>query len=192
VVSSGRSLTGQQGKLNSCTANAICTVWRYAQARVEPGFTPSRLFIYYNEKIAEGTTNEDSGACISDGCRSLATYGVCSETTWAYNEGGGSVAPPSEAYDEAKKHVIHTPAKIDHSRASILKDSLAQHRPFIVGIAVYAEFMGDEVKETGKVPMPADGSECHGYHAATCVGYDDAKQVWIFRNSWGTEWGDKG
>jgi C1A family cysteine protease len=25
-----------------------------------------------------------------------------------------------------------------------------------------------------------------------CVGYDDAKQVYIIRNSWGAGWGDKG
>jgi C1A family cysteine protease len=182
----------RQGKLNACTANALCTVWRYAQTRVDPGFTPSRLFLYYNERSAEGTTSQDSGACISDGCKSLATYGVCSEQKWAYDENGKSRQPPQEAYDEAKQHVIHTPAQIVHDRSSGLKDSLIQHKPFIVGLAVYPEFMGDEVRKTGIVPMPAPGSECHGYHAAVCVGYDDHKQVWIFRNSWGPEWGDQG
>ena len=30
-------------------------------------FTPSRLFIYYNERVMEGTVREDSGAMIRDG-----------------------------------------------------------------------------------------------------------------------------
>ncbi len=29
-------------------------------------------------------------------------------------------------------------------------------------------------------------------HAVTCVGYNDYKQTFIVRNSWGKEWGDKG
>jgi C1A family cysteine protease len=31
-----------------------------------------------------------------------------------------------------------------------------------------------------------------GGHAVTCVGYNDAKGVWIMKNSWGSRWGDKG
>jgi C1A family cysteine protease len=31
-----------------------------------------------------------------------------------------------------------------------------------------------------------------GGHAVTCVGYNDAKGVWIMKNSWGIGWGDKG
>lgn len=35
-------------------------------------FTPSRLFIYYNERVIEGTVNSDSGAQIRDGIKSMA------------------------------------------------------------------------------------------------------------------------
>jgi C1A family cysteine protease len=31
-----------------------------------------------------------------------------------------------------------------------------------------------------------------GGHAMCCVGYDMEKQMFIVRNSWGTEWGDNG
>ena len=36
------------------------------------------------------------------------------------------------------------------------------------------------------MPMPQDDDEVLGGHAVCCVGYDDAKQVFIVRNSWGT------
>jgi C1A family cysteine protease len=181
-----------QGNLNSCTANAICAIWRYVQARIDKGFSPSRLFVYYNERLVEGTADKDSGAFISDGCRSLTTYGVCSEPTWAYKPEDEPVQPPQHAYDEARRHLIHTPAQISNNNIDDLKDSLTQDKPFVVGIAVYAEFMGDNVKRTGVVPMPGPKSLLHGYHAVTCVGYDDHKQHWIFRNSWGADWGDHG
>ncbi len=38
------------------------------------------------------------------------------------------------------------------------------------------------------VPMPTVNDKFLGGHAVVCVGYDDSKQVWIMRNSWG----DKG
>ena len=40
--------------------------------------------------------------------------------------------------------------------------------------------------------MPATGEKVVGGHAVCCVGYDDSKQLFIVRNSWGTGWGLKG
>jgi C1A family cysteine protease len=37
--------------------------------------------------------------------------------------------------------------------------------------------------------MPKKGESVLGGHAVLCVGYDDAKQMWLVRNSWGTSWG---
>ena len=180
-----------QGHLNSCTANALSQIWRYAQSRVDPGFNPSRLFIYYNERSAEGTASQDSGAYLSDGCRSLKTYGVCSEWTWPYEESNEPVKPPQDAYDEALDHIIHTPCQLS-SNLSTLKDSLAQEKPFVVGISVYEEFLSDHATKYGNVEMPGPGSQHKFNHAVTCVGYDDDAQEWIFRNSWGPDWGCNG
>jgi len=89
-------------------------------------------------------------------------------------------------------HVIHTPAQIANDNIDNLKDSLSQDKPFVVGIALYSEFMGGQTETTGVVPMPGPNSVLQGYHAVTCVGYDDQSAHWIFRNSWGPSWGDKG
>ena len=40
--------------------------------------------------------------------------------------------------------------------------------------------------------MPSKDEKCLGGHAIMAVGYDDDKKVFIIRNSWGVEWGDKG
>jgi C1A family cysteine protease len=40
--------------------------------------------------------------------------------------------------------------------------------------------------------MSAKGEHIIGGHAVLAVGYDDAKQVLIVRNSWGPAWGYQG
>jgi C1A family cysteine protease len=52
--------------------------------------------------------------------------------------------------------------------------------------------MSDEVQKTGHAPMPKPNESVLGGHAVLAVGYDDAQQCFIFRNSWGEGWGMKG
>ena len=47
-------------------------------------FTPSKLFIYYNEREIEGTVNIDCGAQLRDGIKSVNAQGVCKETLYPY------------------------------------------------------------------------------------------------------------
>src|SRR5215211_6988917 len=58
-----------EGQLGSCTANAIGGALEFDQMKQKQRnpFTPSRLFIYYNERDMEGTVDSDSGAQIRDG-----------------------------------------------------------------------------------------------------------------------------
>src|SRR5689334_20903724 len=63
-----------QGQLGSCTANAIANAHLFDQMKqkVAASFLPSRLFIYYNERVVEGTVGSDSGAQIRDGIKTVA------------------------------------------------------------------------------------------------------------------------
>mmetsp|Transcript_40218 Transcript_40218/g.104136 ORF Transcript_40218/g.104136 Transcript_40218/m.104136 type:complete len:146 (+) Transcript_40218:105-542(+) len=68
-----------QGKLGSCTANALGAAFHFDQVKEgKIDFVPSRLFIYYNERSMEGSTDQDAGASIRDGIKSLNQIGVCS------------------------------------------------------------------------------------------------------------------
>jgi C1A family cysteine protease len=116
--------------------------------------------------------------------------GICSERSWPYSPEREPQTPPLEAYNEARRHVLHTPAKIDD--INFLKYSLLENKPFVVGINVFPGFMDDHTRVTGMVPMPRNGVEAIGGHAVLCVGYDDVNGVWICRNSWGSSWGVKG
>src|SRR5260370_27978640 len=68
-----------QGQLGSCTGNAIAGAYQFdeiKQAASNP-FTPSRLFIYYNERVMEGTVASDSGAQIRAGIKSIGKQCGC-------------------------------------------------------------------------------------------------------------------
>jgi C1A family cysteine protease len=62
----------------------------------------------------------------------------------------------------------------------------------VFGFSVYESFMSPDVASTGKVPLPPRGEQLLGGHAVLAVGYDDALQSFIVRNSWGPKWGIKG
>src|SRR3954468_7542711 len=86
-----------QGQLGSCTANAIGAAFEYLQLQQgQPDFPPSRLFVYYNERVIEGRVDEDSGAMIRDGIKSVHRLGVCSEDTWKYDIAQFAERPPDE------------------------------------------------------------------------------------------------
>src|SRR5215467_1929246 len=88
-----------QGDLGSCTANAIAGAMEFDQRKQKAQeFTPSRLFIYYNERVIEGTVSSDSGAMLRDGVKSVATQGACHETLWPYKEGEFARQPPKNCY----------------------------------------------------------------------------------------------
>src|SRR6476661_6289501 len=75
-----------QGQLGSCTANAIGGAIEFDQMKekLPQIFIPSRLFIYYNERVIEGTVNIDAGAMLRDGIKTVAKQGACPEPMWPY------------------------------------------------------------------------------------------------------------
>ncbi len=179
-----------QGQLGSCTANAIGGALEFDQTKQkQTAFTPSRLFIYYNERVIEGTVHSDSGAMLRDGVKAVAKQGACKETpTWPYKIGKFDDKPPKAAYDQAKKHQAIRYLRLTQA-LNQLKGCLASGFPFFFGFAVYESFESQQVASSGHVPMPQTNEALLGGHAVLAVGYDEAKQWFIVRNSWGKGWG---
>lgn len=193
-----------QGQIGSCTANAIAGAFEFGLKKENlPDFVPSRLFIYYNERVMEGTPpSVDSGAYIRDGMKSVATLGVCKETLWTYDDKNNNPAPcptckyakkPTPAcYTEALQHKIKAYQRLNSAVLGTLKGCLASGLPFVFGFTVYESFESQQVAKTGTVPMPKPKEKVMGGHAVAAVGYDDSKGRFIVRNSWGTGWGMSG
>jgi C1A family cysteine protease len=182
-----------QGQLGSCTANALAAAFQFDERKqkVKNRFTPSRLFIYYNERAIEGTVAADSGAMLRDGIKTLVHEGVCPEQEWPYDIAKFTRKPTKRCYTDASTHKATSYQRLVQSLQQ-MKGCLHSGYPFVFGITVYESFESNAVAKTGKVPMPAQKEKALGGHAVLAVGYDDSKQSLIVRNSWGPGWGDKG
>jgi C1A family cysteine protease len=180
-----------QGNLGSCTGNALAGALEFLENKNKIQFTDlSRLFIYYNERAIEGTTESDSGAMLRDGIKTLKNHGVCSEKKWPYVVSKFRLKPTSACYKEALNHQItsyHRIINLDEMRLC-----LAEGYPFVFGFTVYESFESSEVAKTGVVNMPGLNERALGGHAVLAVGYDDETKRFNVRNSWGTGWGKKG
>lgn len=181
-----------QGQLGSCTANAIGAAVEFDRKKEAlPDWAPSRLFIYYNERVIEHTIASDAGAQIRDGVKTLNTKGACMESTWPYNENQFAAHPPTQAYTEAKQHKAVSYHSVAQSLAAI-KGCLAEGYPVVFGFTVYDAFEGEAVAQSGILDLPQPSEQVQGGHAVLIVGYDDASQRFLVRNSWGVDWGQKG
>lgn len=181
-----------QLELGSCTANAIGGAFEFEQRKGSlEEFVPSRLFIYYNERKIEGTVNQDSGARIRDGIKTTVSIGVCPETDWPYDITKFVGPPPPKCFTDAPANRVITYHRVTQQLQQ-MKGCLADGYPFVYGFTVYESFESGDVARTGIVPMPGPGESQIGGHAVMAVGYDDAQQRFIVRNSWGDGWGMKG
>jgi C1A family cysteine protease len=181
-----------QGLLGSCTANAIGGAFQYELINQKaPVFMPSRLFIYYNERVIENDINIDGGAQLRDGIKTVHKQGVCPEEMWPYNPNEFAQKPHLVCYTEALKHQVLSYHRVTRDIKQ-MKNSLAEGHPFVFGFTVYENFEGTHIAKTGILNLPKKTEKLMGGHAVVAVGYDDPSERFIVRNSWGEDWGQKG
>ena len=182
-----------QGQLGSCTGNAIAGAIQFdkLKQKLDGATPPSRLFIYFNERVIEGTVESDSGAQIRDGIKSVAKLGACDEPLWPYDIAKFKIKPTEHCFEEALKHTALDYQRLPQTLLT-MKGCLAAGYPFVFGFTVYESFEGPVVAQTGAVPMPGVGEKALGGHAVLAVGYDDKSGRFIVRNSWGSAWGKSG
>ena len=152
---------------------------------------PSRLFLYWCERDMEGSTGQDAGAMIRDGMKCLAATGICPESEWEYTSENLYARPPDSCYTDALKYQALTYQRVDQDLDQ-MKGCLVEGLPFALGISVYSSFESREVAQNGVVPLPGRWERQLGGHAVLAVGYNDADQRFIVRNSWGKDWGQNG
>lgn len=209
-----------QGQMGACTAFAIVKGLDEFLLEKSGNFQPlSPAFLYYEERKAQNNADmtSDTGSSIETGMQVLQTMGTCPEADDPYLDAADQknpakikqflgTAPGARAIQDALQFKIDgakpfiTPSgtkrikPVSLSTMSSIRASLAGGMPVVAGIVVFQSMMSPQVAKTGMVPMPNTqaGDKPVGGHAIMLVGYDDAKQVFIVRNSWSSSWGDKG
>jgi C1A family cysteine protease len=193
-----------QGRLFTCTAHAVAAAFYY-ELRMQKMLTiiPSRLFIYYNERVMAHERKLRHNVCLRNALKVVAKRGVCPESLWPYRVAGRVYLrkPPIKAFEAAAKHKIDEYSRISNEGLTRekflrhLKRCLADGGPFVFGFRVHPSF--DKPKsgklKDGMMPIPRKKDDkATGGHAVMAVGYDDRRKAVLVRNSWGTDWGVKG
>lgn len=184
------SLVEDQYDLGSCVGNAITNAYELQVKRLYPEtfVELSRLFVYYNARLLDGTVDEDAGTSIRSGIKGLSKFGVCTEALWPYRIYKFDDRPTVECYEDAKQRKIPTYRSLKNvdEIVAAVNDSY----PVVVGVTLYTKFAF--LDESNYVVEKEAEASFFGYHAVTIVGYDLDKKEFLVKNSFGNKWGIRG
>lgn len=181
-----------QGNCGSCVAFASVATLE-AQVSIntglpslKPTFSPQMLF-------ACGGGSCDRGWMPGSAASHLKNSGVADEACMPYTSGStkqdascsdrcsDSAARSYKISNISKVGGVFGGRSIEKVKAALLKG------PLMTTLTVYEDF----VTYSSGVYLHKTGAALGG-HAVSLVGYDDAKQAWLVRNSWGEEFGENG
>ena len=179
-----------QGSLESCTANAIGAAIEYNQMQTgKSSFVPSRLFIYFNERVLEGSIKQDAGAMIRNGIKTVVRLGAPPEDVWAYDESAVFTQPHPDAYAAAKLDLVTVYCRVGQT-LPLMQACLMEGFPIVFRYTCFPSM--DHTWDDGVISMPGPAQPEDGGHCMLIVGYNNANRTFLVRNSWGTQWGQQG
>ena len=107
---------------------------------------------------------------------------------------GDEACMPYNAQDQACNIAADKPARMlrvgdwqEIAGVDQRKGWLDSTGPLVACLAVYEDFF----HYGGGIYQHATG-DLVGYHAVSCVGFNDTEKYWLCKNSWGADWGDGG
>jgi C1A family cysteine protease len=116
----------------------------------------------------------------------LQTTGIPLETAAPYISGETGISGDCTAAMQQNTYRVTSFEKIAVSAESI-KRALIAYGPLVTQFVIYEDFLSYESGVYSHVT-----GYIEGIHAVTIVGYDDAEQAWIVKNTWGPNWGEDG
>jgi C1A family cysteine protease len=197
-----------QENLGSCTAHAGVGILEYFELRAfGRHIDASRLFLYKVTRSLMHVTG-DTGAYLRQTMAAMVLFGVPPEEFWVYDIPRFDEEPPAFCYAFAQNYNaidyvrLDPPGTLPQDLLALIKSNLVAGLPSMFGFTVYNSI--EQARSNGKIPMPGPQERIVGGHAIVAVGYDDSLEIQnadgriktvgalLIRNSWGTEWGDKG
>lgn len=169
----------------TCETYALCasleTIMQYQMKELYgPDLSETHLYFYAGGTYEAGYVN------LLDAANYLVDYGVPDE---------GCYPDPHRPFDYPFESLVGWENRtvkiqdwdwVNHDINSI-KSALIEYGPLVICISFPIDFF----YYYGGVYRPRWGKHAGG-HVVALVGYDDNKECWIVKNSWGTGWGAKG
>lgn len=179
----------QRGE-GSCVGFAGAAAREYLLA--DPELLSPR-FLYHWCKQQDGQRDVE-GTYLRAAEQVLIEKGICREATWPYDpsrrtapQAAETDALPFRTAGFVNLYASDTPAMLRN-----IKCWLDRHGPFLAAVWIYQGWYRAPAKPHGTILLPAEMEVRIGGHAICVVGYNDKQSQFIFKNSWGTGWGDKG
>ncbi|QDV09887.1 Papain family cysteine protease [Planctomycetes bacterium Poly30] len=183
--------------MNDCAAWAFGYAGRTYLEALDQGWkpdSPERIFsptFIYNQ-VNQGV---DGGSRVDRVLDLLLKQGAATLATAPYLAKDFTTPPPAEAAAEAEVFRIASfgllPAGPD------IRAALAEGHIVMCCVRTNPVFSSGRYPvytaadhERGRAARRAD--QPHGFHAMAIVGYSDDREAFLFMNSWGQDWGDRG
>ena len=135
--------------------------------------------------ISCGGGGSCGGGTIDDSADFFKYTGLPVESCYPYTATNGTCSKACSNW-HANTYRISSYQEVSAIESS-LKTALYNYGPLATTMAVFEDFFS---YHSGVYHYVAGGLA--GYHAVLLVGYDDAGQYFIVKNSWGTWWGESG
>lgn len=196
-----------QQDIGSCTAQAGAGLVEYFENRAFGlHLDASRLFLYKVTRNLMNVTG-DTGAYLRTTMQAMVMFGLPLEQYWPYHTADYEKEPSAFCYAMAQNFQAISYFRLDPNGTTpaqllaTLKKHLATGLPAMFGFSVFNSI--SQAKDDGLVPYPLPQDRLVGGHAVVAIGYDDklslpgpdgkpTKGGVMFRNSWGTGWGQEG
>ena len=172
-----------QGRGNSCTANAIASVVSFHENRQDKKAQPiSRLDLYHRSRI---DPHDDGGASLQRSLYVLEHECLCDEKLWPYSWKRLKSDPPKRCVDKRKKHAMFKPFNLPPTSRCIAY-AVRTYHPVVIGTFLPMSF------DKCDTIVPPLSDPIISKHAMVVVGVTENDERFVIRNSWGTKWKSKG
>ncbi|MFN7927228.1 MAG: C1 family peptidase [Blastocatellia bacterium] len=179
-----------QGSCGSCVSfGSVATVegtLRFQQNNPNLTIDLSEAHLFYCQARAQGRTCSGStgGWWVPPALDCFKNTGVTDEACYPYTAGDQNCTGLCSTWQSRVTKITGWHAI---SNAAQMKEWLSTKGPLVTCLTVYNDFFAYRSGVYRHVVNTVAGGHC-----VSCVGYDDAGQYWICKNSWGTGWGEGG